>query len=59
MFHEFSVHIGASELTPVVCQIDNAMFNCYLPDEVMFDRGGPGRRIADGSGSGRIGAGVH
>lgn len=48
MFHEFAVHIGAPELTPVVCQIDNAMFNSYLPDEMMFDRGGPGRRIADG-----------
>ncbi len=48
MFHEFAVHIGAPELTPVVCQIDNAMFNSYLPDEMIFDRGGPGRRIADG-----------
>ena len=48
MFHEFAVPVGAPELTPVVCQIDNAMFNSYLPDEMIFDRGGPGRRIADG-----------
>lgn len=48
MFHEFAAHVGAPEMTPVVCQIDNAMFNSYLPDEMMFDRGGPGRRIADG-----------
>ena len=48
MFHEFAVHVGAPELTPVVCQIDNAMFSSYLPDEMIFDRGGPGRRIADG-----------
>ena len=48
MFHEFSVHVGAPELTPVVCQIDNAMFNSYLPEEMTFDRGGVGRRISDG-----------
>ena len=35
-------------MTQVVCQIDNAMFNSYLPDEMVFDRGGAGRRIADG-----------
>ncbi len=28
--------------------IDNAMFNSCLPDEMIFDRGGPGLRIADG-----------
>ena len=48
MFHEFAVHVGAPELTPVVCQIDNAMFSSYLPEEMTFDRGGPGHRIADG-----------
>jgi hypothetical protein len=48
MFHEFSVSVGVPEMTPIVCQIDNAMFNSYLPDEMLFDRGGPGRRIADG-----------
>lgn len=35
-------------MTPVVCQIDNAMFNSYLPDEMTFDRGLLGGRIADG-----------
>ena len=49
MFHEFAAHVGAPELTPVVCQIDNAMFNSYLPDEMSFDRGGAGHRIADGA----------
>ncbi|MBI1772997.1 MAG: L-2-amino-thiazoline-4-carboxylic acid hydrolase [Burkholderiales bacterium] len=48
MFHEFVVSIGIPEMTPIVCQIDNAMFNSYLPDEMTFDRGGVGRRIADG-----------
>ena len=48
MFHELATSLGLSELTPVVCQIDNAMFSSYLPDEMTFDRGGIGRRIADG-----------
>jgi hypothetical protein len=48
MFHEFAISLGIPEMTPIVCQIDNAMFNSYLPDEMMFDRGGIGHRIADG-----------
>lgn len=48
MFHEFASAVGIPEMTPIVCQIDNAMFNSYLPDEMTFDRGGIGQRIADG-----------
>ena len=48
MFHEFAISVGVPEMTPVVCQIDNAMFNSYLPDEMTFDRGLLGGRIADG-----------
>jgi len=47
MFHEFAVSVGIPEMTPIVCQIDNAMFNSYLPDEMTFDRSGIGNRIAD------------
>jgi hypothetical protein len=32
LYHELAVSVGAPELTPVVCQIDNACFNSYLPD---------------------------
>ena len=49
LFHELAGSVGAPELTPIVCQIDNAAFNSYLPDQVLFHRGGPGHRIADGS----------
>ena len=49
MFHELAVAVGIHEITPIVCQIDNAMFNSYLPDEMTFDRGLLGGRIADGS----------
>ena len=48
-YHELCVALGVPELTPVICQIDNAAFNSYLPDEVVFTRGTPGRRIADGA----------
>jgi hypothetical protein len=50
LYHELATSVGAPELTPLVCQIDNAGFNSYLPDEILFQRGGPGRRIADGAG---------
>ncbi len=49
LYHELTTSLGAPELTPIVCQIDNAGFNSYLPDEVLFHRGGVGRRIADGA----------
>ena len=49
LYHELAVSVGAPELTPLVCQIDNAAFNSYLPDSVVFTRGGPGHRIADGA----------
>jgi hypothetical protein len=49
LYHELTTSLGIPELTPVICQIDNAAFNSYLPDRVVFTRGGPGRRIADGA----------
>ena len=49
LYHELAASLGVPEVTPIVCQIDNAAFNSYLPDAVVFDRGGPGHRIADGA----------
>lgn len=49
LYHELAVSLGVPELTPVVCQIDNAAFNSYLPDRIVFGRGGPNHRIADGA----------
>ena len=48
LYHELTTALGVPELTPVICQVDNAAFNSYLPDMVVFNRGGPGHRIADG-----------
>lgn len=49
LYHELATSVGVPELTPIICQIDNAAFNSYLPEEVRFHRGGPGHRIADGA----------
>jgi hypothetical protein len=48
LYHELCVSLGIPELTPVICQVDNAAFSSYLPDKVVFNRGGPVHRIADG-----------
>jgi hypothetical protein len=49
LYHELATSVGVPELTPVICQVDNAAFNSYLPDRIVFNRGGPGHRIADGA----------
>jgi len=49
LYHELMTAMGVPELTPVICQIDNAAFNSYLPDQVLFTRDGAGHRIADGA----------
>jgi L-2-amino-thiazoline-4-carboxylic acid hydrolase-like protein len=49
LYHELASSVGVPELTPVICQVDNAAFNSYLPDRIVFNRGGPGHRIADGA----------
>ncbi|MBN1531784.1 MAG: L-2-amino-thiazoline-4-carboxylic acid hydrolase [Spirochaetes bacterium] len=41
--------LGVPELTPVICAIDNAIFNAYMPERVQFHRGCVGNRIADGA----------
>jgi hypothetical protein len=48
-FVEMAVALGIPELIPMICGIDNAVFNAYLPDSVKFHRGGVNRRIADGN----------
>jgi hypothetical protein len=48
LYHELAQSLGIPEITPVVCQIDNAAFNSYLPHWIVFNRGGPNRTIANG-----------
>jgi len=49
MFYDFFSRIGIPELTTVMCSVDNAIFNAYLPEKVTFHRDGCGNRIADGA----------
>lgn len=49
MFYEFFSSIGFPELTKLMCSIDNAIFNSYLPEKITFHRSGINNRIADGA----------
>jgi len=49
MFYDFFSRIGIPELTAVMCSVDNAIFNVYLPEDVTFHRNGCGNRIANGA----------
>lgn len=49
LFAEVASSLGIPELLPMVCQIDNAVFNSYLPEQMTFHRGGSNHRIADGA----------
>lgn len=49
LYHELAVSLGVPEITPIVCQIDNAVFNSYLPEKMIFHRDGLNHRIADGN----------
>ena len=41
--------LGIPELTEPYCAIDNALYNTYLPGEIIFHRGGVNRTIASGA----------
>ncbi|MEN6472465.1 MAG: L-2-amino-thiazoline-4-carboxylic acid hydrolase [Syntrophaceae bacterium] len=49
LFHELACSLGIPEITPLICQVDNAVFNSYLPEKMVFHRGRDKRRIADGA----------
>lgn len=48
-FFEVFSFFGVPELTTIFCETDNAIFNIYCADQVIFDRKGMGNRIADGA----------
>jgi hypothetical protein len=41
--------IGIPELTRLMCGVDNAISNSYLPEQVTFHRNGLGNRPAEGA----------
>jgi hypothetical protein len=48
LYHELAVSMGIPEVTSLICQVDNAVFNSYMPEKIIFHREGAGNRIADG-----------
>ncbi|MCI1931738.1 MAG: L-2-amino-thiazoline-4-carboxylic acid hydrolase [Clostridia bacterium] len=48
LYHELTTYLQIPEATKLICQVDNAVFNSYLPEEIIFHRNGINQRIADG-----------
>lgn len=48
LYHELTTSLHIPEATKLICQIDNAVFNSYLPEKIIFHRNGVNQRIADG-----------
>jgi predicted ArsR family transcriptional regulator len=49
MYHAFYKSLGIPEMTKMMCAVDNAVFNSYAPEGIVFHRKGIGNRIVDGS----------
>lgn len=47
-FYDFFKVAGAPELTSIMCAVDNAVFNSYLPNQIVFSRG-VGETFAEGA----------
>lgn len=48
VFFELFSYLGTPELTTIMCAVDNAIFDCYLPNEVQFQRG-IGKTFSEGA----------
>ena len=48
-WHDLLTKLGIPELTEAYCAIDNGLYNVYLPNEIIFHRGGLGKTIASGA----------
>lgn len=49
MFYEISKACGVPEAVKCVCQVDHAIFNAYMPEELTFTRGNPvNTKLSDG-----------
>jgi hypothetical protein len=49
VFYELFNYLNVPELTSIMCSIDNAIFNTYLPDELIFHRNGLNKTIYHGN----------
>jgi len=49
LYFEFFNTLGIPEMTRMMCAVDNAIFNSYQPEELIFHRQSLGNRIVDGA----------
>ena len=48
LFHELFTYLKVPELTSIMCSIDNAIFNTYLPEKLVFHRNGINKTLSSG-----------
>lgn len=48
LFFNFFSESGMPELTRIMCAVDNMVFNAYLPNHIVFERG-IGQTLAEGA----------
>ena len=49
LFYELFTYLEVPELTSVMCSIDNAIFNTYLPEKLVFHRNGLNKTLLQGN----------
>ena len=49
VFYELFSYLKVPELTSIMCSIDNAIFNTYLPEKLIFHRNGLNNTIPQGN----------
>ncbi len=49
LFFELFNYLEVPELTSIMCSIDNAIFNTYLPDKITFHRNGIHNTMPEGA----------
>ncbi len=49
VFFELFTYLKVTELTSIFCSIDNAIFNSYLPEKLIFHRNGLNKTIIQGN----------
>lgn len=49
LFYELFTYLKVPELTSIMCSIDNAIFNTYLPEKLVFHRNGINKTLLQGN----------
>lgn len=49
LFYELFKYLKVPELTSIMCSIDNAIFNTYLPEKLIFHRNGINKTLLQGN----------